>query len=165
MQHRKSINFIKLKSNIGLHTCLCIHGAVYYFCIVWFEIRFQIDLKLHSKVVWKIEKAFISPPLLLACWPSSAGPVPPAQLCSRSASPARPALLFLPCDPASAGPVLLGLQPATRRGAISSLVSLTAQPHMSAAPSSSSARDWDGLRRCRRCRIRLCYAAFDVNPK
>ena len=46
---------------------MCIHAAAYYFCIVWFEIRFQIDLNLHSKVVrklvWKIGKDFIFPPL------------------------------------------------------------------------------------------------------
>ena len=54
---------------------MCIHGAAYYLCIVWFEIRFQIDLNLHSKdvwkLVWKIEKNFLLPPMLLAYWPAS----------------------------------------------------------------------------------------------
>ena len=44
---------------------MCIHATAYYFCIVWFEIKFQIDLNLYSKFVWKISlenrKKFILP--------------------------------------------------------------------------------------------------------
>ena len=71
---------------------MCIHAAAYYFCIVWFEIRFQIDLNLHSKVVWKfvwkIERNFLLPPLLLACW--SAPPHRPSSGCAARLSFVRP---------------------------------------------------------------------------
>jgi len=59
---------------------------------MWFEIRFQIDLNLHSKVVWKfvwkIERNFLLPPLLLACW--SAPPHRPSSDCVARLSFVRP---------------------------------------------------------------------------
>ena len=97
---------LKLKSNIGLHTCLCIHAAAYYFCMVWFEIRFQIDLNLHSKFVWKlvskIETDFSFPPLHLAhwprCWPSSiasaTAPLPLLRSLGLLSSPPRPSFAW-----------------------------------------------------------------------
>ena len=37
---------------------MCIHAATYCFLVlcVWFEIKFQNDLNLHSKFGWKLEK-------------------------------------------------------------------------------------------------------------
>ena len=85
---------------------MCIHVAAYYFfCIVWFEIKFQIDLNLYSKLVWKIslekEKenslpshsqpaGLVSPfsslqalgppaPLFFSLWPSPVQAVAPAR--------------------------------------------------------------------------------------
>ena len=48
------ITLLKIKSNIGLHTCVCIHVAAYLFCDALvclefakeFEFEFKLDLKL-----------------------------------------------------------------------------------------------------------------------
>ena len=51
---RKIITLLKIKSNIGLHTCMCIYAAVYFTCdvLVWlkfakeFKFEFKLDLKI-----------------------------------------------------------------------------------------------------------------------
>ena len=75
---------------MSVHSCCCI-----IFCIVWFEVGFQIELKFHFEIALeRLEKEkmnFFPPFPLLACWPS-----PPARPAS-----ARACLSFLLC----AGPL------------------------------------------------------------
>ena len=50
----KIITLLKIKSNIGLHTCMCIHATAYFICdaLVWlefakeFEFEFKLDFKM-----------------------------------------------------------------------------------------------------------------------
>ena len=76
-----------------VYTCYCI----LFFCIMWFEIRFRIEVNLHSKLVWKLiwknGKEFSSPSCafgLLTCFSV------PAQPPRSFASPAWPAHLQRP---------------------------------------------------------------------
>ena len=71
----KIIIFIEIKihhkfNNMVVHSCCCI-----LFCIVWFEITFQNDLNLHSKIWVEISKRKRKGILLLSLylphWPVS----------------------------------------------------------------------------------------------
>ena len=69
---------------------MCIHAAAYCFCIMWFEIEFQINLNLHSKLGWKIGKGNRKGISLLSFgfWPRR--PTLPIGPTARSAFPSLP---------------------------------------------------------------------------
>ena len=62
---------------------MCVHAAAYYFSIVWFEIKLQIDLNLHFKIGLKIRKE--KKETLTLAHSRPVGPV--GRLLSRSAFP------------------------------------------------------------------------------
>ena len=73
----KIIILLKIKSNIRSQSFVCIHAAAYLFYIAWFEIRFQVELNLHSKLIlklfcknWKTNSPFS--PSFRPGWPASA---------------------------------------------------------------------------------------------
>ena len=79
-----------------MHSCCC----MLFSCIVWFEITFQNDLNLHSKIWVEIRKRKRKGILLLsfylACWSvSSCRPTQPCLFCRPSwpwpSSPVLPA--------------------------------------------------------------------------
>jgi len=95
IQHRKMINFIKLKSIIRIGTCWCIHAAALFIVVLeWLCPKFKLNsksLKMHLKSVENKKKRLLLPPSLN----SAKTPSPPGH-------PGRPPSLPWPNQPNAA---------------------------------------------------------------